>query len=263
MKKIILSVLTTICLTFGVFAQQPCISFMGIPVDGEPKEVVDKLIDKGFTYVDHVKDSHYILSGYFNGNKSNIYVKYYNNTVYRIMASELYNKSEASIKIHFNNLITKFNNIQKYTPDKRNSYISYTDDISYNMSVKDKLYDAIYYYNFSDWLAEYDKFIKTADNEQINAILQNIFDTSKNIDFKDVDIKAIYNNFINTKNNVDLSIWPSKDHAFVYMIVTTCVKMQELKLTQCVWFRICEYGSEYYITYYYDNEDNKTFSNEL
>ena len=77
MKKIILSVLTTICLTFGVFAQQPCISFMGIPVDGEPKEVVDKLIDKGFTYVDHVKDSHYILSGYFNGNKSNIYVKYY------------------------------------------------------------------------------------------------------------------------------------------------------------------------------------------
>lgn len=263
MKKFILSILTTICLVFDVFAQQPCISFMGIPVDGDPVEVVNKLLDKGFTYAGHDKGSHYRLSGYFNGNKSNVYVCYYNNTVHRIMVCDSNTSSEAYIKIQFNKLITTFNNNAKYTASENNSYISNDDDISYNMRVKDKLYDALYIYNFSDWLLEYENFIKSLNKEEIAAQLQNIFSTYENVDTREFDIKVMYNNFISTENNVDLSRWPSKDHAFAYMIISTNIHIKKLEKTQYVWFRICEYGSEYYITYYYDNEDNKTFSNEL
>ena len=235
MKKFILLFLTTICLTFSSFAQMPCISFMGIPVDGDPKEVVDKLINKGFTYADHNKGSHYRLSGYFNGNKSNVYVCYYNNIVHRIMVCESNTSSEASIKIQFNKLITTFNNNTKYTGGERNRYISDEDDISYNMRVKDKQYDALFIYNFSDWLLEYEKFIKTLDTEEITIHLQNIFSTYENADTGDFDIKVMYNNFISTENNVDLSIWPSKNHAFVYMIINTNIQIKKLEKNKKVW----------------------------
>ena len=61
------------------------------------------------------------------------------------MVSDAYDINESDIKIRFNNLVRQFENNEKYSAFLENQTISDSEDISYNMTVNNKRYEAIFY----------------------------------------------------------------------------------------------------------------------
>lgn len=117
------------------------LKFMGIPVDGSKTEVIQKLKEKGFKY-DSTNDC---LTGQFNGMDSRIFISTNKNKVDRIVVFGTTTLSTASIRIEYNNLLHQFNNNSKYITIEENKPISEDEDISYEITVHDKRYDAQFY----------------------------------------------------------------------------------------------------------------------
>lgn len=143
MKKIFLLLLLLASAT--VYAQKEVTKFLGIPVDGYKSEMIQKLKAKGYTY----NSTTDYLEGEFNGRDVEIAVVTNNNKVYRIFVADKYSVDESQIKIKFNNLCQQFSNNAKYITLKNYS-IPESEDISYEMLVNKKPYQAAFYQVFSD-----------------------------------------------------------------------------------------------------------------
>ncbi len=123
------------------FAQNDVTTFLGIPVDGTKSAMIQKLKAKGFTY-DATLD---ILEGEFNGQSVEILIGTDNNKVYRICLIDQHETTESQIKIRFNTLCRQFEKNKKYLPVRDNQEISESEDISYEMLVHNKEYQAAFY----------------------------------------------------------------------------------------------------------------------
>ena len=143
MKRLILAAMMILFATTAN-AQKDVTKFLGIPVDGPKAEMIQKLKAKGFT--SKAYDSE-ILEGEFNGEKVEIHIVTNNNKVYRIMVADKTMRNEANIRIRFNNLCNQFENNGNYVFFKDDQSIPQDEDISYEMTVKDKRYEAAYYQN--------------------------------------------------------------------------------------------------------------------
>jgi hypothetical protein len=114
------------------------IKFLGIPVDGNKKEMISKLQEKGYEYD---TDSG-VLFGEFNGTNVVISVQTVNNRVWRIAIVDAgVNSDEANIKIRFNRLFEQLSNNDKYEVADGNK-LGEKEDISYEMTVHNKRYEA-------------------------------------------------------------------------------------------------------------------------
>lgn len=144
MKKL-LTALLLICSTM-LFAQNDVTKFMGIPVDGSKHEMIEKLKAKGFRSSDLGSDW---LEGEFNGQQVSLLIQTVNNKVWRICIQYFTSFDESNIRINFNNLCFQFDNNDKYyNPESYGSYLIPEDeDISYNINVNNKRYDAYFYQN--------------------------------------------------------------------------------------------------------------------
>ena len=138
MKKI-LSVAFLLMLSVALHAQKEVTKFLGIPVDGSKSSMIQKLKNKGFVY-DPSAD---YLKGEFNGQRVNVYVVTNNNRVCRIMVCDKTTCDEGQIKIRYNTLCRQFANNQKYVPISAEE-LSDREDISYEMTVHKKKYQATY-----------------------------------------------------------------------------------------------------------------------
>ena len=141
MKKLsLVVVLLTMAIT--TFAQEKDVTkFLGIPVDGTKTEMIAKLKEKGYTSTSWDKD---VLEGEFNGTDVYVSVVTNNNKVYRIVVRDQIEKDESAIRIRFNKLCQQFQNNPKYISIMDFS-LPEDEDISYNMAVKNKRYEAAYY----------------------------------------------------------------------------------------------------------------------
>ncbi len=141
MKKI-LTLAVVLMTTLALFAQEEkdVTKFLGIPIDGYKSEMISKLKAKGFTSTSYKN----ILEGEFNGQDVNIHVVTNNNKVYHIMVADKNPVSETDIRIRFNNLLNQFENNSKYFGTD-NEYIADDENISYNITVKNKRYQAVFY----------------------------------------------------------------------------------------------------------------------
>lgn len=140
MRKIMLSLLAgVLCLTAAAQGNNT-IKFLGIPVDGAKKEMITKLQAKGFKY-DPDSD---VLFGEFNGQDVFVSVQTVNNRVWRIgLIDTNINSDEANIRIRHNKLFEQLSNNGKYEV-LRGSILDDKEDISYEMLVHDKRYDAAF-----------------------------------------------------------------------------------------------------------------------
>lgn len=143
MKRLLLLLL--LITSTSVFAQKEVTKFLGIPVDGYKTEMIQKLKAKGYTY----NSTTDCLEGEFNGRDVEIAVVTNNNKVYRIFVADKYSVDESQIKIRFNNLCQQFSNNAKYITLKNYS-IPESEDISYEMLVNKKPYQAAFYQVLSD-----------------------------------------------------------------------------------------------------------------
>lgn len=136
----LMTIVMLLAVTAALHAQKSVTQFLGIPVDGTKSEMIRKLKAKGFESAPYDKE---VLEGEFNGQDVMVYVVTNNNKVYRIMVADANPTNEAQIKIRFNNLCDQFKNNRKYfcSGDYK---IPEDEDISYEMAVKAKEYQALF-----------------------------------------------------------------------------------------------------------------------
>ena len=149
-----LTLLAMIAISASVFAQKEVTKFMGIPVDGSPTEMIEKLKAKGFTtdedFMQAIKqglvdwDGPEMLIGRFNGTKVRVSLLVEQNKVWRIYLSDKDSRDETQIKIRFNTLVRQFEGNGKYVPYVDEQTIADDEDISYQMTVNNKQYDAAF-----------------------------------------------------------------------------------------------------------------------
>lgn len=182
MKKFLIA-LALLVGTTAVAQEKDVTKFLGIPVDGFKSEMIQKLKEKGF-----VPSSNDTLEGEFNGTSVSLSVVTNNNKVYRIFIADKHTKNETDIKIRFNNLCSQFENNKRYISIGEQT-ISEDDDISYNMSVKNKRYEAVFYQKaLSESSSSFDK--------QVWFMIDEFFGSYRIIMF--------YDNALNQANGEDL-----------------------------------------------------------
>ena len=148
-----LTLLAMIAISASVFAQKEVTQFMGIPVDGSPTEMIKKLKAKGFktdeVFMRAVKrglidlDEPEGLTGRFNGERVQVNLGVEQNKVWRIYLSDKNSRDETQIKIRFNTLVRQFENNDKYVYFYEQT-IADDEDISYQMTVNKKQYEAVF-----------------------------------------------------------------------------------------------------------------------
>ena len=223
MKKLIIFPL----LFVAVFAsaQIEVTKFLGIPVDGNKQQMIQKIKEKGYLY-----NSNYDrLEGEFNGRDVFIYVVTNNNKVYRILVEDAVYSSEGDIKIRFNTLLRQFeNNNQKYfSMSTEDGELSESEDISYEMTVNNKRYEAAFI--------------------QITNTLDSVTLSKKMQEF-------------NKENYGDDYLLDMTDE----QILDASIKFfLSLYIDNSVWFMINERYGRYGILLYYDNNRNRANGEEL
>ena len=162
MKKLF-SILVMVLFALCILAQEKEVTkFLCIPVDGTKSEMRKKLIEKGFTYS---AQGDY-LEGEFNGHDVVVYIITNNNKVYRIMLCDAHGLDEANIKIRFNNLVSQFQNNNRYLAHEKQT-IPEKEDISYQMAAHDKIYEAIFFQTRKEFLLTEEDAKRSAE-ETIN-----------------------------------------------------------------------------------------------
>lgn len=229
MKRLLFIVLAMIA-TITSFAQQKDVtSFLGIPVDGTVLSMKQKLVSKGF--VPKKVGTNEFLEGEFNGTDVRVYIVTNNNKVYRIMVADNNTVDEAQIKIRFNNLVSQFENNKRYFPLDKYT-LSDEEDISYEMTVNKKNYDAVFY--------------QFPDMEKVDTLALQ---------------EKVRNELLSKYTEAELKN-PSEEIS--KESTNTAIKISmEMMFMKPVWFRICESYGKYSIVMYYDNEYNRSHGEDL
>lgn len=229
MKRLLFIVLAMIA-TITSFAQQKDVtSFLGIPVDGTVLSMKQKLVSKGF--VPKKVGTNEFWEGEFNGTDVRVYIATNNNKVYRIMLCDENYQNETNIKIRFNKLVSQFVNNKRYISLDKYT-LSDEEDISYEMTVNKKNYDAVFY--------------QVPNKMEIDTLA----------------LQEKVRNELLSKYTVEELINPSEETTKEAVSTTFKIGM-EMMFMKPVWFRICESYGKYYIAMYYDNEYNRSHGEDL
>ena len=229
--KISLLIFMQLLLSASLYAQKDVTQFLGIPVDGYKPEMIKKLKDKGYAISSSNRD---VLVGEFNGIKVNIHIATNNNKVCRIMVSDANTVNEGDVKIRFNKLCQQFQNNKKYMSaslSDSNYIISEDEDISYELLVHTKRYQAVFY--------------QLPTKELDSTVLQK--------ELRDFLLKKYTQEEL---SNPTEEI--RKD-----MIKEGLSYMLNRYSKKTVWFMINELNGGYYISMFYDNEYNKANGEDL
>jgi hypothetical protein len=213
------------------YAQKDVTQFLDIPVDGFKPEMIKKLKSKGYTINRYNEE---LLEGEFNGTDVNISIVTNNNKVWRIAVMDASYTDETNIKIRFNNLIQQFINNERYITELDSTIAQYTIpkevDISYEISVNKKRYEAVFYQKSVafDSLTndEILQLLKEKANIESSSAVEEIIEENKE---KEEIILEIFRTGLNRLNS----------------------------LNKPVWFMIDEEYGKYRILMFYENEYNK------
>ena len=226
-----------ILLLVSVFAnaQKDVTKFLGIPVDGNKSEMKKKLIAKGFSY----NAQGDFLEGEFNGRDVQLFIATNNNKVWRIMVCDANSCDETDIKIRFNKLCDQFSRNKKYIAahmGEGDYTISESEDISYEMIIRNKRYEAAYFQvpdtNLIDSLSYLQKIKEV--------LLQN---------FTEEQLKNPSKELIEKIEQLEIK---------EYIDITF-----DLIKNKSVWFLINEKYGRYFISIFYDNEYNHSDGEDL
>lgn len=224
-----ISIVFMVMFTMKIFAQTDVTTFLGIPVDGYKSEMKQKLISKG--YVPQKVGENEYLEGEFNGTDVHVFIATNNNKVYRIMLCDANTRSEASIKVRFNTLVHQFQNNKRYTA-LEDYTLSESEDISYEMTVHKKNYDALFY--------------QVPNMEKVDTLT----------------MQAKVRTELLQKYSQEQLENPTEEMNDEVQKIAMRLGMN-LLFKKPVWFRICEHYGEYYITMFYDNEYNHANGEDL
>lgn len=259
MKKLI-TILSLLLFSVVAIAQGGPLKFLGIPIDGPEAQFVSKLKSKGFTY--NIANKTY--KGQFNGQTVDVYIHTNHNLVDRVYVA-FPRTSEQDIRRQFNNLLSQFEETGKYIPLSINEEIPSDEDVSHEITVNNKRYQAIFSYFDADRdqqefiNAMLDKFSDFYTEEQLATLKEYC---QKSIDSPDDNIDVLMGEMleelgISQDNKAEVD--PIK--AF-QSFLTMLERMRSLADGE-VWFMIHEEYGRYNLGLYYDNLHNRPHGEDL
>lgn len=228
MKRAIFTILTMFFVLSSTAQIFPT-TFMGIPVDGTKANMISSLEAKGFKYNPY-SDS---LEGQFNGIWVVLNVHTNKDKVDRIIVSSKTPYDVTEVKIQFKNLCKEFDENKKYINaggEGLSFIIPEDEDISYNILVNKKRYEASYF--------------QTVDIHDSCNFRKLILEVAKNMDY---DAYAKMTDEEKSEHN---------ERAIEDVYV------KEISHS-VVWFLINSHYNDYYIVLYYDNEYNRPHGEDL
>ncbi len=237
MKKLLCVIIALLCAA-AMQAQEEVkdvTKFLGIPVDGYKPAMIEKLKAKGFTSTTWDKE---VLEGEFNGTEVQVHIVTHNNKVYRIMLADKNTRGETDIKVRFNRLCQQFRNNPKYKTfrTEEEQTIPDNEDLSYEITVHDKRYEASFYQiSQLDTVAIYNKSKQSLLSKYTQEQLDNPTEEIS------TEIRMEYITNILKYNLQNISATYNKS----------------------VWFMIAERAGKYYICMYYDNKYNEADGEDL
>lgn len=261
MKRFITAILLT--LLSSLLLAQPTtdntLKFLGIPVDGTEQQMIASLRSKGFRY----NAAQNYLTGEFNGENVEVFIHTNHNRVDRIYVSFPSTTSESDIRIKYNRLISQFDNNSKYTSFMAtNEPIPMDEDISYEMSVNDKRYQASYRYMNPDIDQEYvmrqmmDAVIAATPEdkvEQVKAAMEAYMNGSD----------AERDSMVEQSNEIIKSFGEAEWTPESMQVLMSVLQKVESLMTGEVWFMIHRTYGRYNIGMYYDNLANRANGEDL
>ena len=262
MKRLII-IFSLLFVSFFSFAQGGPIKFLGIPVDGSESQFVSKLKSKGFRY-DSLSESY---KGQFNGQNVDVLIHTNHNLVDRVMVA-FSRKSEQDIIHEFNNLLSQFQESDKYLDLSINEEIPEDEDISYEISVHNKRYQATFSYFNPDrdpiefmnaMLEKLSDFFTDEQLTKLREYSQNV--TVSSADELDGVLAQLMEEMEKLGVNQNLNIDEDPEKAWEFF-VTILDKMASLADGD-VWFMINELSGRYYIALFYDNLKNRPHGEDL
>lgn len=221
MKRFFLFLTMALLSVASSFAQDNTLKFLGIPVDGTEANMIAQLKQKGFKYDATQK----CLTGKFNGRESNIFISTNYGKVDRIYVADADVMDEADIRVRYNNLVSQMNSNSKYF-SLGNDEIPESEDISYEINVHNKRYEAAY--NLTPQLTEEDQ----------SAIMARL---------------ALKKDELEGKEESEIQA-----AAMIEALKYSCEKS-----TGQVWFMISNSYGRYYISMYCDNLKNRPNGEDL
>lgn len=216
-------------------AAQDVTTFLDIPVDGTKTEMKKRLLEKGFEY----NDRQDCFTGEFNGHDVELFVRTYNNKVWRIAVCDANTCGEQQVKINFNNLCRQFVNNKRYVEYGRDAddfTIPAEEDVAYGILIGKKVYEACFHQQ-----PDFSRCDTTEMTKIITESLQEKF----------------------TQEQISN---PTKrqQKEMTEAVMQHCINMAEGIIDKkTVWFRIMQLDYKYCITLFYDNEYNRTNGEEL
>lgn len=229
MKKILLFIAMLITSVTLNAQDKDVTKFLGIPVDGTKAAMIQKLRAKGFH---RNYNSAKVLTGRFNGVDVNVHIDTNNGKVCRIMVCDANTIDETSIRIRFNILCEQFTNNSKYFNfSGADQKIPDDENISYEMTVNKKRYEALFYQVPDTTTTDYKNYKK-----EIQSLLSKY--TPEQLENPSEEVSNDIFGMLNKHTS-------------------------EKIIKKPVWFMISEYYGKYYITMFYDNEYNRANGEDL
>ncbi len=212
----------------SLHAQHNVTQFLGIPIDGSKSEMIRKLIAKGYVTDPYDRD---VLEGEFNGHQVRIHVVTNSDKVWRIAIEYATYYNETDLRIAFNTLCRQFQNNPKYLSfqDYNTCIIPDTEDISYEITVHNKRYEAAFF--------------------QIPAY---VADSTALVTKIKTDIASVY-------KQEDLANMSAGQK----VLIAYFIDMLDDWSKNSVWFMIDQKGWKYQIFLFYDNECNHAQGEDL
>jgi len=239
------------------------LKFLGIPIDGTKAQFVAKLKTKGFTY-SSVSEGY---KGQFNGKNVDVYIHTNHNLVDRVYVAFPYT-NEFNIKTEYNRLLGQFKDNDKYMDLVMNEEISKDDDISYEMTVNNKRYQASFSYFDSArdpiafMNALIDQFSEFFSEEQLVKLKKYIVKAldspeDKRDSLQTEMMEEIQKMGFGYDENAELD----SEKAFTFL--ATLLDGMSSLADGNVWFMIHELYGRYQIGLYYDNLHNQAHGEDL
>lgn len=238
--------LVALCmLSVATFAQKDVTKFLGIPVDGTKTQMIQKLKAKGFIY-NQQKD---VLLGEFNGEKVEVRVQTQGNKVWRLAVSDVTMRDEGQIKIRYNRLISQFKNNENYIALSENEPLSEDEDISYNISVYNKQYEATFYQKPDFDSAQYANMLQEKYANEFNRI-------------NEYKAKFSEEELANPQGELKANIEKIQEWVMEIMQKETAELLNNV-YKKLVWFTINDIYGRYVITMFYENGYNEANGSDL
>ncbi len=261
MKRLLFIVLLTI-LSSPVFCQNDgALKFLGIPIDGTKAQFSSQLRAKGFTY-NSLSEGY---KGQFNGKDVEVFIHTNHNLVDRVYVS-FPSTNEDGIRSEYNRLLSQFLKTDKYMHLGLNEEIPEDEDISYEISIHNKRYQASfsYYDSTRDKIAFMDDFIDELKDfypkDQYTALKQFVKEYSK---LSEDERDEVLDSLTKKMQEMELSQETTEDPERSFRFLAAFVNAFQSLADGSVWFMIHENLGRYNIGLYYDNLHNQAHGEDL